>query len=282
VVAVATHDLRAAQPQLPGPAGAEVAAAVGVDDPGLGASQQPAGRPAPGRVQRGDGEGGRPLDHAEPLGDHAAQPVGAALLHLGPERGRPAAEEAQRRQVVGIHHRVAGQGEHDRRDHDRAGGPVVLDQPEEAGQVEAGHGDHRRSHPQTAGQDQVLAYGVEERRHPDDHVVGGEPDRGLRLAGVGDQVGVGQLHPFGQAGGAARVGQGGQVAGRVDPDVGWGVARGEEAGERGRPLGLAEDEHLADPGLLGGRPGHLQERRDGDQRRGPGVGQLPGQLPGRQ
>jgi hypothetical protein len=187
------------------------------------------------------------------------QPVGAALLDLGPERGRPAAEQAQGRQVVAVDHRVAGQGEHDRRDHDGEGRPVVLDEPEEAGQVEAGHGDHRRPRPQAAGQDDVLADGVEERRHPDDHVVGGEAHHRLGLAGMGDQVGVGQLDPLGQAGGAAGVGEGGQVLGRVDLDLGRGAFGGEQAGERGRALGLAEDQHLADPGPGGRLPGHLQK-----------------------
>jgi hypothetical protein len=123
---------------------------------------------------------------------------------------------------------------------------------------------------------------VEERRHPDDHVGFGQAEHGLDLAGLGDHVGVGQLHALGQAGGAARVGQRGQVARRVDPYPGRGPAFGEQAGERGRAVGLAEDEHLSEPGLVRRRPRRLQERRDGDQHRGAGVGQLGRQLPGRQ
>ena len=74
--------------------------------------------------------------------------------------------------------------------------------------------------------------------------------RALGLPGVGDQVGVGQL-ALEQASGAARVGQGGQVAGGVDGDPGGGVVVGDQVAEQGGAVGLAEHQRLGDPRLLG-------------------------------
>ena len=60
------------------------------------------------------------------------------------------------------------------------------------------------------------------------------------------------------------------------------VLVGDQLPERGRAVGLAEDEHLLDPRLPGRRQRLLGERRDGDEQAGAGVGQLVGQLAGRE
>jgi hypothetical protein len=55
---------------------------------------------------------------------------------------------------------------------------------------------------------------------------------------------------------------------------------GEQLGERGRALGLAEHEHLLDAAAAGRLQGLVQERWDGQQEPRSGVAELAGQLVG--
>jgi hypothetical protein len=160
------------------------------------------------------------------------------------------------------------------------GRAVVLDRPQEALQLEAGQGEDGGAGRQAGVQDDVEPDGVEERRHRDHHVVLAEPDRGQGLADVGDQVGVGQLHALGQAGGAAGVGEGRDVPVGVDGHPGRRLPVGDQLPERGGALRLPEDQHLLDAGLVGGGQRALQERRHGDQQPRLRVGELAGQFLG--
>ena len=157
---------------------------------------------------------------------------------------------------------------------------MPLEQLEELAGVEAGHGDHGRARAQWQGQGDQEPHDVGERRHGEQGVALADAQPGGDLAHRGDQVGVGQPDPLGQPGGAARVGEQGDRGGRVEgrARVGGVTADSQQVEDRGGALGLAEHHHLAGPGGGRGRTGRRDQRRDGHQDRGAGVGQLGGQL----
>jgi hypothetical protein len=178
---------------------------------------------------------------------------------------------------VGVDHRVAGQGRHDRRRHHQDRDPVPLDEGEEPPEVEARHRHHRGARRQRQRERGHEAHDVEERRHRQQRVAPGHAQAAVELAQHGDQVGVGEHDPLGQPGGAAGVGQQRDRAG-VDGDV---RARGvavQQRGDRGGARGFPEHEHLAHAGRRGRRTGGRQQRRDGHQDGRARVRQLPGRL----
>jgi hypothetical protein len=94
----------------------------------------------------GKGDADRRLGHAVALADgrsgHAASD---GALEVCAQRRPAAGHELDRGEVVPVDERMAGQrGHHGRRD-DEDGGAVLLDLGEEALQLEAGVGDHRRA-----------------------------------------------------------------------------------------------------------------------------------------
>jgi hypothetical protein len=114
-------------------------------------------------------------------------------------------------------------------------GAVLLDEAEEALEVEARHQDERRAVAQDRVHDHGEAVDVEERQHADQRVLGGHGLLSGRLQDVGHHVAVGEHHALGQARGPARVGQRDPVGG---PGGGVGRRGGiavEQRGERRRP-----------------------------------------------
>lgn len=81
------------------------------------------------------------------------------------ERRGPAAEPLHTGQVVPVHRGMPGQGEHDRRDHDRLGDAVVLQRGQEPGHVEPGQRNQGRTAGQGPAREHDQPDGVEERRH---------------------------------------------------------------------------------------------------------------------
>ena len=183
--AVARHRRRGADQQLAGLARRQVGAVGQVDDPRVHPGEQHA-RGA------GDDRGAEPPDrpardhlrHAPALQHRAAHAVGGGLLHGGTERGGTAADEAQRPQVRAVDGGVLGQGEDDRRDHDRGRDAVALDQLEELLDVEARHRHQRGAGMQRRVRHHAEAHGVEERCDGEHPVVAAERDRALLLQHV--------------------------------------------------------------------------------------------------
>ena len=124
------------------------------------------------------------------------------------------------------------------------------------------------------------ARGMEERHGVDDHVVLGDAHQWLELTDVGDEVAVGEHDPLGQAGGAARIQQGGDIPGQIDRWLGGLGCSGEQSGEWGSAGRLDHSEYSAHGNLLrgAGRPLHLLRR--GEQVPGAGILELIGQLVG--
>ena len=165
VVQVPLHYLGPADQDLTVLVGPSIFTALGIDDPALRAGHQLADRPGPGRtafVRRRVGHRAR-LGEAVPLLDLAPQSPGARRLQGGLERRCAAKDRVQAGQIVLVDHRLPGQGEHERRDHERTRHAVRLQQPEEGLQLELGAGDERRPAPEAKTQHDGHPINMEER-----------------------------------------------------------------------------------------------------------------------
>ena len=122
---------------------------------------------------------------------------------------------------------------------------MLLDQVDQRVAVEALHRDDRRAVGQAHVEDDRLAVDVEEGQQADERVLLGEGHRVVGLLDVRDQVAVGEHHALHQAGGAARVGQHGELLG-IDLDR---LGRGAGLDPRDEAHGIV-DEHLRPRVLL--------------------------------
>ena len=175
VVEVAAHDLRPAHAHLALLAGAELFAGGDVDDPALGVGHRRADRaePVAGGIERRDVGDRARLGHAVALHDGAADALRGGLLELGAQRRGARVDERQAREVVALDDRALGQREDDRRDEVGLRRAVLLDEAEEALEVEARHRHERRAVAQDGVHDHGQAVDVEERQDADERVVGG-------------------------------------------------------------------------------------------------------------
>jgi hypothetical protein len=121
---------------------------------------------------------------------------------------------------------------------------MAFEEIEERPELEARHGDQGRAREQALVHDHAEPVDVEEGEHGDDDVVLRERVYGLCLDEIRDQVAVAEHHPFHHPGGAARVGDRGDVRGRIDLDPGRRLGIAEEIGVGGLLARLAEDEYL--------------------------------------
>jgi hypothetical protein len=276
----ATHQLRPADQDLAGGPGAEVLTARRVDHARLGAGQEDADllREVALRLDSGrDRDPRRALGHPIALFHEASEPLGALLLELDAERGGAAPHEAQARQVVVVHGRVAGERQRDRRDDDGEGHPVVLDRPQERLEVEARHRHDGGSGRERGVHQDHEPERVEEGGRRQHDVVLAHVEHGIGLDDVGDERAVTQLDALGQPGGAARIEERrGPV--RIDRRRWRFVPVPEEQGERRGPLALAEHEQVLASRLGGRRARLLEEGRHGEERAGVRVGELVCQL----
>ena len=133
VVQVSCHHLRATDQQLSIFARAQVGAARGVDDAALGVRHQRADRPGSRRAGPvGDGVRHR-TRFGEPvaLDQRAPEAPDAGRLERGVERSGAGHHRPHAGQVVAVDRRVLGQGEDERRHHERPRDAIRLQQPEE-------------------------------------------------------------------------------------------------------------------------------------------------------
>ena len=172
VVQVSPHDLRPADPELPVLAPRQLTTAGRIDDLAFGVrNQQPhrSGLCFPGLGRVGMGDRAR-LREPIALNHPTADPPGARSLQLGVERRCTGHHRRHARNVVLVHQRLPREREHDRRHDERASDPLLLDQPEERLELEAGHGNERRPCTQPEVQNDLQPVDVKERQHEDDPI----------------------------------------------------------------------------------------------------------------
>ena len=178
---------------------------------------------------------------------------------------------------------MLGQKIDDRRHQVAAGDPVFLQRFEERLGLEARQ-DHQHC---TTGQPEVHDYrhreDVKQRQHQQHAIVG---SRHARMLGaqhqhvVGHQIAVGQHHPLAGPGGAARIGQHGQIASRFDRRRRRVVGRRAQPGEGFVAVGRVEYDDLPESAGFGSRPRVLEQRTHREQAAGAGVPHLPFELVG--
>ena len=225
VAEVAAHDLRPADPDLA--VAVAVLARLGVDEPALGAADEPADRArvlVRQLVVVGEVRHGARLGHPVALADRRAEPLAGAVRGVGVHRRRAGDHHAER-QVAALDARRLGETEHDRRRDVRARHPVLLEQVEELPHVEPRHRHDRRPLGEPEVHDDRLAVDVEERERADQHVVGADPVDRADLLHVRDEVAVREHHALRQPGRAAREREHGEVALRIHPGIADGAVR---------------------------------------------------------
>ena len=123
---------------------------------------------------------------------------------------------------------------------------------------------------------------MEERQDREDLVVGLDPHPRNDLADVGHEIAMGEHDALGPAGGARRVRQHRELGGRIEGNLGRRCALTEQISQRQMAFGAVEHEHVLgrDTDQLGGGLGLRQQRRDGEEELGLGIGELLGDVLG--
>ena len=247
-------------------------------------------RPAPGavarKVQRAHRRVGDVLGRAEQrdalvgaveVDDLDAVLVVPALQQAGRQRRRAGAEHAQRGDVGLRQQRLIVQqaGEQRGRGH-RVGGAVLLDLPQERGQVERVMLHEQAAHLQPRQEHAVDAGHVHHRERVEQHVVGGQAGAFHRARAHGHPVVVGPLDTLGRALRSRGPADGDAVV-RVGGEV--GQVGGQPAAVIGRRDALVEPEHSVRHVRAGRAPERAPERGYRPQRRD--LPAQPGDLAGR-
>ncbi|HEX6553684.1 MAG TPA: hypothetical protein VF026_13040 [Ktedonobacteraceae bacterium] len=275
IVEVAAHHGRGPHEKFSTLTGGDILTRDGVNNAGLHIRQgRPDGlRVIPPTVGSKVGAAAQ-LCHAEPLLDPAAESPGARLGQFSSDRGGTRGDDAQAGEVVAVYHRLFGQRQHNGGNQLGPRDAVRLHHAQKGFQVEARQDHQRRPCAQAEVHRDLHPEDVEQRENCHDDIIGLHLVGNDHLAQVGHELAMRQHNPLGEPARPAREGQEHEV---VRGEVNWGVnLRGlRQGGERGRAVGLPEDEALTDARLGGGLPPLLlKEFRGGHQKARTGVREL--------
>ena len=220
------------------------------------------------------------LGHAVALQDPAAKAFGQPAAQFAVQGRRSGQCGVHRAEIVVGHHRVLCQGHGHRRGNEQVAAFVVLDDPQELGQLELRHRDQAGALAQGEVQQHGQSVDVEERQQCQQPVLRGDLEQPAGLLRVRHEVPVAEHHSLGPAGGPGGVRQHGHVGGGIEADVRRRGAGGQQVPQRGVAGGAVEhDEPVGrDPGPGGGFLGCGEQGRDGKQPLRAGVVELEGDL----
>ena len=222
------------------------------------------------------------LGHAVALADVAVQPVGDGLAERRVERGRTGEDGVHAREVVLIDERMLGQRDGNGRCDEDVRRLLLGDDPQELDEIELRHRDEARAAIERSVEQDRHAVDVEERQDRENLVVGLDAHPRNDLADVGYEVPMGEHDPLGSAGGARGVRQHRELGGRIEGDLGRRCTLAEQITQREVAFGTVEHEHVLgrDTDQVSSGLCLRQERRDGEEELGLGIGELLGDVLG--